>query len=405
MTGKKPTRASFGNIRKLPSGRYQARYTGPDGKKYPARTLDGRPLTFDTKRAAGVWLARKCAQIHADEWTTPAAAKAGPLLFREYALAWLADREVGGEPLALRTRKLYTGLLEGHIFPTFGDQTLSAIDPPMVKTWNKSLALRTGRTRRAHAYALLHAILRTAVEDDELIPVNPCKIRRGGQTRRQSAETEIATVQEIETIAAAMPRRYQLLVLLAAWCTPRFGEVSELRRHDVDVPKLLLRIRRAVVYTSETGRVIKPPKSDAGIRTVAIPPHLMPAVEAHLRDFVEEGGDALLFRGVAGGHLPESTLRDHWAKARLAANRPDLKFHDLRHTAGTLASQVGGSMKEVMVRMGHSTMTSALRYQHGAQGRDAEIAAGLSEIAVAGTVTSIAQASSAKEKKRGKRSA
>lgn len=393
---------SFGSVRRLPSKRWQARYTGPDGKLHSARADDGGPLTFDSKRDADAWLSLRHSEIQRKAWKPPTAIEPvkTPITLREYALAWLADREVNGQPLALRTRKLYLGLLEGHIFPTFGDDPLSAIDAATVKTWHKSLAQRTGKTRRAHAYSLLHAVLRTAVEDDDLITVNPCRVRRAGQTKRQSPETEIATTEEIAAIAAAMPARYQLLVLLAAWCTPRFGEVSELRRGDVDVPKMLLRIRRAVVYTKETGRVIKPPKSDAGVRTVAIPPHLIPLVEAHLRDHVGDGDDALLFRGVAGGHLPESTLRDLWAKARLAAGRPDLTFHYLRHTAGTLATQAGGSLKEVMVRMGHSTVSAALRYQHGAAGRDAQIAAGLSEIATAGNVTSIAQAPSAKKSRK-----
>lgn len=382
---------SFGNLRRLPSKRWQARYTGPDGKLHAATTSDGRPLTFDTKRDAEAWLSLRHSEIQRKAWKPPTEPVKTPITLREYALAWLADREVDGEPLAVRTRALYAGLLKNHIFPTFGDDPVSAIDAPAVKTWYKSLALRTGRTRRAHAYALLHAILRTATEDDELITVNPCKIKHGGRTKRKSPETEIATVEEIITIAAAMPPRYQLLVLLAAWCTPRFGEVSELRRRDLNAPKMLLRIRRAVVYTKDAGRVIKPPKSDAGIRTVAIPPHLMPVVKAHLRDFVGGGDDALLFPGGAGGHLPESTLRDLWSKARLAADRPDLKFHDLRHTAGTLAAQTGASLKEIMVRMGHSTIDAALRYQHGAAGRDEVIATGLSEIATATNVTPITE--------------
>jgi integrase len=154
----------------------------------------------------------------------------------------------------------------------------------------------------------------------------------------------------------------------------------------VDVRKNLLRIRRAVTYTKETGRIVKPPKSEAGIRNVTIPPHLMPLVEAHLRDHVGADEDALLFGGNAvGGWLPESTWRDLWAKARLAAGRSDLKFHDLRHTSGTLAAQTGASLKELMVRMGHSTWAAALRYQHSATGRDQIIAAGLSEIAHAGS--------------------
>jgi integrase len=71
--------------------------------------------------------------------------------------------------------------------------------------------------------------------------------------------------------------------------------------------------------------------------------------------------------------------------AREAAGRPDLRFHDLRHTGAVLAAQTGATLAELMSRLGHSTPQAALRYQHAARGRDAEIAAKLSELAVRGT--------------------
>jgi hypothetical protein len=57
-----------------------------------------------------------------------------------------------------------------------------------------------------------------------------------------------------------------------------------------------------------------------------------------------------------------------------------LRFHDLRHTAATLAVAAGASTRELMVRMGHSSSAAALRYQHVMAGRDAAIAAALDEL-------------------------
>ncbi|WP_425564639.1 hypothetical protein [Nostocoides vanveenii] len=70
-----------------------------------------------------------------------------------------------------------------------------------------------------------------------------------------------------------------------------------------------------------------------------------------------------------------NTLRRHWLKARLAAGRPDLRVRDLRHTGAVLAAQSGATLAELMGRIGHSTPQMALRYQHVARGREAEIAA------------------------------
>lgn len=70
-----------------------------------------------------------------------------------------------------------------------------------------------------------------------------------------------------------------------------------------------------------------------------------------------------------------ATLAKVWYPARAAAGRPDLRFHDLRHTGAVLAAATGATLAELMARLGHSTPGAAMRYQHAAKGRDAEIAA------------------------------
>jgi hypothetical protein len=65
-----------------------------------------------------------------------------------------------------------------------------------------------------------------------------------------------------------------------------------------------------------------------------------------------------------------------------------LRFHDLRHTAATLAVAAGASTSELMMRMGHSSSAAALRYQHVMAGRDAAIAAALDELVQAASTRS-----------------
>jgi integrase len=71
---------------------------------------------------------------------------------------------------------------------------------------------------------------------------------------------------------------------------------------------------------------------------------------------------------------------------REAAGRPDLRFHDLRHTGATLAAATGATMAELMRRLGHSSPGAAMRYQHAADDRDQAIAGALSEFAGAKVV-------------------
>jgi integrase len=388
-------RRTFGSVRKLPSKRWQARYTGPDGRTYPA-TRNGQPLTFDTRRDAETWLAERQTEIHHDQWKAPAATKPAELeapTLREYSTSWLAMR-----PLAVRTKDHYAALLANHVYSTFGDTLLAHIDTRSVRKWHAGLATKTGPTAQAHAYALLRTILNTAV-DDEWITVNPCRIRGAGQAKRQSPESVPATPEQLATLVAAMPPRHHLLVLFAGFCAPRFGELTELRRKDVNVATEELSISRAVVKTRGNGRLVKKTKSERS-RVVVIPPHLMPAVEAHLRDFAAPGPNGLLFPAVlSGGHLSESTVRKQFRKAKLVAGRPDFRFHDLRHTAGTWASQLGASLKEVMAYLGHTTVSAAMRYQHADPERRQWLAGKLSEERAA-TVTPIEAAPSAAKKPR-----
>jgi integrase len=355
-------KAAFGSLRVLPSGRHQARYTGPDGRVYKAGT------TFETHGDAEAYLSRVRSEISREVWKSPNLARA-PHTLGAYAEDWLLVRE-----LRPRTREHYRVLLDQRILPMLGDLAVTDISPSLVRSWYA--AMDDGKaTTRAHAYSLLRAILATAVTD-ELITANPCHIRGAGATKRK-VKIKPATLSELESLVKEMPEKYGLLVLLAAWCALRFGELTELRRKDIDLKAQVIHVRRGVAWV-DCKPVIGPPKSEAGGRDVAIPPHLLPAIKNHLRD---HAGIELLFPAPTGGHLTTSTLYASWWPARKKAGRPDLRFHDLRHTGAVLAASTGATLAELMARLGHSTPGAALRYQHAAEGRDKQIAKALSDLA------------------------
>jgi integrase len=365
-------RRGWGKCRKLPSKRIQASYVGPDGRRHTA------DATFTTKLDAEAWLAAERRLVESGGWSSPAARRAAreaaQLTVADYADRWLAERE-----LKPRTRSEYRRLLDNLILPAVGARTVAAIAPADIRAWHAELDPGTP-TQRAHAYALLKAIMATAV-DEELRDTNPCRIRGAGSSRRAS-RTEPATIDELAALVQAMPPRYQAMVLLAAWCALRFGELTELRRSDVDLGQGVLHVRRAVSWV-DGQPVVGSPKSEAGLRTVAIPPHIIPAIRTHLQAMPMTGRDALLFpaAGDPSAHLRQSSLNRVFDRARRAVGRPDFRFHDLRHTGAVLATLTGASLKETMVRLGHSTPAAAMRYQHVARGRDQEIAQRLSAMA------------------------
>jgi integrase len=369
-------RRSFGQIRRLPSKRWQAFYTGPD------TALHYAPTTFDTKMDAEAWLVDERRIAASGAWAAPAdrhRSQITSITLSSYAGPWLADRT-----LKPRTREHYQSLLDRLVLPTLGDRPLRALTPVTIRSWHAELGSKTP-TLRAHAYGLLRTILATA-QHDGLIPSNPCHIRGAGNSKRVH-KIKPLTLPELQVLVTSMPEKYRLLVLLAAWCGLRFGELTELRRSDIDMRNGRIKIRRAVVHINGNV-IIGTPKSDAGTRDVAIPPHLMAVVRSHIAEHAEFGRDGLLFPAAGGGHLSPSSLygrapsrtRTGWGfyAARDAAKRPDLRFHDLRHTGAVLAAATGATMAELMARLGHSTQGAALRYQHAAQDRDMEIAKRLS---------------------------
>lgn len=129
--------------------------------------------------------------------------------------------------------------------------------------------------------------------------------------------------------------------------------------------------------------VVDTPKSEAGSRDVAIPPHLLPLLADHMRERVGARPDALLIPDArcASLQLSPHRFRGPFTKAKLAAGRPDLSFHALRPTGAVLAAASGATVAELMARLGHTTPAMAMRYQHAAADRDRVIADALSRLA------------------------
>jgi len=357
-------RRGFGRIRQERSGRYSAAYIGPDTRLHHA------PRTYAFESDAEGWLAIERRKIDLGTWG--AVERSDGVTLRAYAIRWLEQRN-----LRPRTRAHYESMLERLILPELGAARIVTLTPARVREWHSGLG--DGHpTRNAHAYALLHAICATAVTD-EVLDANPCRIRAAMATTRRR-DIDILTPTEVNRLAAKMPPNLRASVILAAWCGLRWGETSELRRRDVAPDCAVLRVRRAVTYRA--GKfTVGPPKTAAGVRDVAVPPHIRATLKAHLRNHVAPGADSLLFGGDDGGHLRDDQYRVHWTKARTAIGKPRLRVHDLRHVGSVLAAQSGATTVELMHRLGHTTPAMALRYQHVAEGRDAEIARRLSKLA------------------------
>jgi integrase len=360
MAGKR----RFGNVRQFRSGRWQARYTGPDGLTHLA------PHTFPTKTDAIVWLDVKAAEIALGDWIDPNLGRVG---LGEYAAKWITER-----PVAPRTADKYQRLLRLHIEPTLGAVELVALTPAQVRSWRAGLlAGDVGASTVAQAYRLLRAVMNTALDDELIRGRNPCRIK--GADKEHAAERPVASVEQVYSIADASKAWHRALVLMAAMTGLRWGELMALRRRHLDLDGGFVDVRSAVV---EHGKrlTIDRTKSEAGVRVVGLPAVIVPELRAHLAKWSEKGPDGRVFVGPKGVTPRRSNFNRAWAaslaRAAVTGTRPPegLHFHDLRHTANEFAAS-SASVKELMARMGHSTARAALIYQRARRDREREIAA------------------------------
>lgn len=157
-------------------------------------------------------------------------------------------------------------------------------------------------------------------------------------------------------------------------------KVFALARADVAVDGSVLRIEKAA-NTYRRVTTVGPTKTRESKRTVSVPPHLRGVLVDHLERHVGADKTALLFTDAERGHWTEGRYRPHFFAAREAIGNEDLHFHDLRHFGGVVAAIAGATTKEVMDRLGHTTSSAAMRYQHVAAGRADTLAERLSVLA------------------------
>ena len=336
------TRRSWGALRELPSGRWQARYPDPDtGRLVPAAQ------TFSSKTAADRWLSRKRTEIDAGIATDD---RAGNQPLSKFWPAYV--RTWGG--LAPSSKASYEAAWRLRIAPHFGDVKVRRIRPSDVDEWVSSM-IASGKSRAliVETVGVLKRVLDRAVRD-KVIPSNPCAGRHMTLPRKQQVDRPVLSPPDVEKIATACAHeRDRVLIRLLAYGGLRIGEAFALRWASVDLDGQLVTIRENV--SSNTGPVILRPTKTYANRRIDIPKKLAD----QLRDYRTKSfsGDVttLVFPDANGNHLRYTNWRKVWNQATASAGIKALP-HDLRSTAASLLIDAGASVKDVQVHLGHSSI-------------------------------------------------
>jgi integrase len=248
---------------------------------------------------------------------------------------------------------------------------LTKLTPQQVQAWlNRKMS--TGLAPRTVSY--MRSILRQALEQAcrwGLVARNVAKLVDPPLVPQQEMKF-LTPPQARQLMAAARETRFEALIDVALLGL-RQGEILGLRWSDIDLEGGTLQVRHQLQQIEGQYRLLEP-KSQKGRRTVSLPLFVGTGLRAHrtrqLQDRLLAGADwrgedwDLVFCTTRGTPIESGNLLRDFKKLLKRANLPDMRFHDLRHSAATLVLVKGVAERVVMEILGHSQLSQTMRYSH-----------------------------------------
>lgn len=352
-------RRRWGRVRRLPSGRWQARHL--EGSR-----LAAAPGTFSSRALAERWLEVKAGELGLEDLLVPTRPE------RE-TVRWWGERWLSAQShWKPKTRADNESLWKTHVEPAWGDRALRELRPMHVQEWVAEMStagMSASRVRKA--YGLLSQMM-GAAELNELVDRSPCRKVRLPQL--PSANPVILTPEQVRRLADVIGSPNDIAVLVLAYAGLRVGELFALRRRHFDAlhGRLLIQDNLSEV----AGRLYTVTPKNHQQREVTLPPAVALLLAEHCGR-LEPDLDVLLFRAPRGGQVRYTGwLHRVWQPAVEAANLSGVTPHDLRATHASWVVDSGGSALDAAARLGHGTASVTTKhYARVVSGRDADVAA------------------------------
>lgn len=312
--------------------------------------------------------------------------RASTVTFAEAAREWLryVEHDRKRRPSTIND---YRWIVERRLLPDFGDAALESITTQRIDAWRVGLFTAGGiadgeglSARTINKYlGVMHSILKRAQRVYGLSANAAAWAER--QPVSRSGDFDVLSAAEIEALArAAREGRHRkspkyptglawraklreqdqqdaAIFLTAAYAGLRLGELRSLRWRDLDFGKRLIHVRHSYVMRKEDA-----PKSGR-VRSVPMIDQVATALDQLSRRNGWTGEEDLVFIGPTGDHIEDSALRRRFYAALKAASLKHIRFHDLRHSFGTLAVQVF-PLTDVKAYMGHADIATTMIYVH-----------------------------------------
>jgi integrase len=345
---------------------FSVRYRDPSGssrRKVFEREWQARAFLHESEHAKAT-----------GAWIDPAD---GKLLFGKLAAQWF-NTKLFNKP---STQRMYRQLLDNQILPTLERTPISAIDTTMIEDLAAKLSsegLSASRVRSA--VNVVGQVLGRAVKARKLAH-NPVKsIDREALPKRHREEMHFLTADQLETLADSIDPRYRVLVLVAGYSGLRAGELAALRVKHLNILRRTVRVAESA--TEVQGRLEWGPTKTYESRTVTLPRSVVEELAAHLAGQAHDL-EALVFTAPEGGALRQTSLMQRFFHPAVTRGGlpAGLRFHDLRHTAASLAISTGANILAVSRMLGHADAAITLRVYGHLYKSDADaLAAGLDSL-------------------------
>jgi len=360
-----------GTINKLPSGRWRAQIT-----------LEGRRLgcVFNTQREGLEWIRKTRGQI--DDGLTFASTKT---TLGEYLMGWLTSTKAAKRR---STWTHYEQVSRNYIIPNIGKIKIKDLRAEHLQgLYNHLLDQDMGTYTVRKIHTVLHSALQRAVKMG-MIGRNPASY---AQPPKEPLN-EMAIFNESQVshlLVSALGHRWEAIYYLAIVTGMRQMELLGLQWNDLDWTKQILRVERQLDRPHGEGIKFSPPKTKFGKRSIALGEKTVEKLRSHFKQQQSlrlSAGEkwqeyGLIFTNSIGGPIhPRNLLRD-FKKLLNDSDLPEIRFHDLRHTAASLMLNHGVPVIIASRSLGHARPSITLDvYSHLIPSMQAEAAEMIEEL-------------------------
>ena len=339
-----------GAIFKRPNGRWQAQVT-----------IKGKRITktFPTQGKCRQWIREINKQKEKGLTISSSRTTYGGFLQR-----WLEDIKASVRP---KTLYQYGGIVRNHILPALGETKLMDLNPEIIQR------LYTSKRKQgvgSRTISLIHAVIHRSLEmakKQGMIGLNPAQVVEKSKVSKKEMSV-LNEHQAQQLLIAAQGDRYETLLHLAITTGMRYGEILGLKWVDLDWVSSEIQVVRQLQRIPKQGYAFSPPKTNAGRRMIKLGTESLKKLGEQLdrQEFDKRlagskwEDNGLIFTSSRGRPMEQKIVHNEFKQILKKAGLPNIRFHDLRHTAATLMLLSNIPILIVSRRLGHAKVSTTL---------------------------------------------